>query len=110
MSRSRKCSARMNTEDAQRMEVKHNSEVLITSDWGEVAVLVEVSNDITAGAIGLTHGWGHSGLWKRAIHAGGQNYNKLTSTQPGNFDLPSGNAYFNGLWVEVSPISAKQSL
>ena len=43
-----------------------------------------------------------TGTWSTAVAAGGVSYNQLTPTDASEIDMPSGNAYFNGIPVVVS--------
>jgi formate dehydrogenase len=78
----------------------------ITSQWGQITVPVIVSDEVMEGTVGLTHGFGHGGGWRRAVAAGGANYNVLTPDDPSYIDQPSGNAFLNGIPVRVEPASA----
>jgi formate dehydrogenase len=62
-----------------------------------------VSDEVTVGAVGLTHGYGHAGGWRRAVDVGGASYNELTPSDASMIDRPSGNAFLNGIAVSISP-------
>ncbi|MGW6928453.1 molybdopterin-containing oxidoreductase family protein [Lentzea sp. NPDC054927] len=104
VSRTRTCAARINPIDASALGVRSSEDVRLVSDWGEIVVQLDVTDEIIQGAVGLTHGWGHGGLWEQAREAGGAGYNRLTSAGPGDFDRPSGNAVFNGILVRILPV------
>lgn len=98
----RKCRAKMHPDDAAAAGVHDRDVVSITSPWGNIEVPVEVTEEVFAGCLGLTQGWGHAGTWSTAVAAGGVSYNQLTPTDASEIDMPSGNAYFNGIPVVVS--------
>jgi len=103
----RRCHAVLCTQDATEIGVHDRDSITITSAWGQIDVPVLVSDEVMAGSIGLTHGYGHSGTWGRAVAAGGANYNLLTPTDPTLIDRPSGNAFLNGIPVAVTPAGAR---
>jgi anaerobic selenocysteine-containing dehydrogenase len=102
-----RCHAVLNTEDATKAGVYDRDSITITSAWGQIDVPVLVNDEVMPGSIGLTHGYGHSGTWGRAVAAGGANYNLLTPTDPSLIDRPSGNAFMNGIPVSVTPAGAR---
>ncbi len=99
MTGKRECHALVHPDDAAGL----GDEVTISSPWGRITVPVRISDDVVAGSVGLTHGWCHGGSWRTAVEAGGENYNLLTPTDPAEIDRPSGNAFFNGIPVALTP-------
>ncbi|AHC24469.2 molybdopterin oxidoreductase [Mycolicibacterium neoaurum] len=104
----RRCHAVIHPEDAHAAGVHDHDDIVVTSPWGQVRVPVRVSDDVAVGAVGMTHGWGHDGLWQTATAAGGSSYNLLTPNSADHIDRPSGNAFFNG--VPVSVAAAEQTV
>lgn len=102
MAGDRRCHAVVCPADATAAGVHDRDLVTVTSPWGQIDVPVVVSDEVMAGTVGLTHGFGHSGGWRRAVAAGGANYNVLTPSDPDLIDHPSGNAFFNGIPVAVT--------
>lgn len=103
MAGTRECFAILHPKDADHSGVSDGDPIAITSPWGRITTTARVSSEVVAGSIGLTHGWGHEGGWRRAVEAGGANYNELTPADPTEIDRPSGNAFFNGIPVTLSP-------
>lgn len=103
MAGDRRCHALVHPKDAAAAGVVDGVDTTITSPWGQITVIARISEDVVPGSVGLTHGWGHQGGWRTATAAGGSNYNLLTPTDPAEIDRPSGNAYFNGIPVSVTP-------
>lgn len=101
MAANRKCKLKMHPDDADRFTISDRSDVTVTSPWGKVKILVETSNEIMAGTVGMTQGWGHRGTWKQAVNAGGVSYNRLTPLSAQFIDRLSGNAWLNGIPVTV---------
>jgi hypothetical protein len=54
--------------------------------------------------VGLNQHWGHRGGWQVANAAGGAGYNELVPNDPVSLDQASGNAWINGIRVEVTAI------
>lgn len=109
MAGDRRCHALLHPDDAAASRLDDGDDVTITSRWGRITVPVRVTDEVAPGAVGLTHGWGHSGGWRTAVAAGGASYNTLTPTDPAEIDRPSGNAYFNGVPVAVSSFEESPS-
>jgi formate dehydrogenase len=96
---------RMHPADAARLQVQGDDLVTITSRWGRISSPVQITDEMTEGVVALPQSWGHRGGWKHAVAAGGSNYNRLTSSAPGEIDQPSGNAVLNGIAVRVERIA-----
>jgi formate dehydrogenase len=46
--------------------------VQIISRWGKIEVLLEVTDDVMPGSVGLNQHWGHKGGWRIAGSANGR--------------------------------------
>lgn len=103
MSGDRECHLRMHPDDAASAGVRDGETVAIASRTGSIEVTLRVSDEVMPGSAGLTHGWGHSGGWRRAVAAGGAGYNRLAPNAADQIDRASGNAWFNGLPVQIRP-------
>ncbi|MET3963087.1 anaerobic selenocysteine-containing dehydrogenase [Marmoricola sp. OAE513] len=102
MSDDRQCHAVINPHDAETAGVLDRELVTIESPWGRLDTRVVVTADVMQCSVGLTHGFGHQGSWKRAVAAGGPSYNQLTPSGAEFIDRPSGNAFFNGIPVMIT--------
>lgn len=94
----RRCHALVHPDDAAGL----GDHATITSPWGTITVPVKVTDEVVAGSVGLTQGWGHEGGWRTAVEGGGSSYNSLTPAGADEIDRPSGNAFFNGIPVVLS--------
>ncbi|MEB3031858.1 molybdopterin-containing oxidoreductase family protein [[Mycobacterium] nativiensis] len=101
MSGDRRCRAFVHPDIAAAKGVGAGDDIRITSPWGQIVVPVELDDAIAANAVGMTHGWGHSGGWTLATAAGGASYNALTPSGGDHIDRPSGNAFLNGIPVSI---------
>jgi anaerobic selenocysteine-containing dehydrogenase len=95
------CTLQINPADVARLGL--GSEAVVRSAAGEVTVPLEPTDTIMPGVVSLPHGWGHQGSAQRvaAEHAG---VSANTLTDDAAIDVPSGNAVFNGVPVDISPI------
>jgi formate dehydrogenase len=104
MSGDRSCHALVHPDDAAAHGIADRAEITVASPWGTVTVPARLTDEVVAGSVGLTHGWGHRGGWRRAVEAGGANYNLLAPHDPAEIDRPSGNAFFNGIPVRIGAV------
>jgi formate dehydrogenase len=102
MSGTRSCRLRIHPEDAGDRGVKDGDTVRVASPWGAIAVDLEVTDEVMPGSVGLNQHWGHKGGWRVAVAAGGARYNDLVPNDPGLLDAVSGNAWINGIGVQVT--------
>lgn len=91
------------TADAEDRGLEDGAE----SRWGAIEVPVEVTDEVVAGSVGLNQHWGHKGGWRRANAAGGARYNDLVPNDPALLDKVSGNAWVNGIGVQVQRAAPK---
>jgi formate dehydrogenase len=106
MSGKRSCRLRMHPDDAAARTLTSGEPVRITSRWGEIEVDLEVTAEVMPGSVGLNLHWGHKGGWQVAVAAGGARYNDLVPGDAEMLDPVSGNAWVNGIGVEVAPVAA----
>ena len=98
------CTLLMHPEDAEARGLDDGDEVTVSSRTGEVAVTVEISDDVMRGVVSLPHGFGHDREGVRLevarAHAG-VSLNDLTDDRL--VDTLSGNAVLSGIPVEIAP-------
>lgn len=92
--------------DAQRLGVADGDQVLVRSEWGEVAAVAEIDDTLMSGVVSMVHGWGHAVSPRlRVAHANpGANPNALLPSGPGSFEPLSSQAHMTGIPVTISPL------
>lgn len=93
----------INTHDAQLRSINDGDSVEISSRSGNVVAKAVLTEDIRQGVVSLPHGWGHDKpdtALSFAHRKPGDNFNRLIGK--GDRDIPSGNAVFNGIYVNVT--------
>ncbi|MGN6610128.1 MAG: molybdopterin oxidoreductase family protein [Jatrophihabitans sp.] len=101
---SNRCTAQVHPDDAARLGLADGADAMVRSRTGEIRVPVEVTDSVMAGVVSVPHGWGHDLDGVRAAVAtahAGVNVNLLADDR--FLDVPSGNAAFSGIPVEVAP-------
>lgn len=101
-----RCTLLMHPQDAIRRELQAGQAVEVSSNTGSIQLKLELSEEMMPGVISIPHGWGHhlAGIQLQVAHTkAGVNVNELTSNE--RIDVPTGNAVFNGLAVEVAAVS-----
>jgi len=106
MSGNRSCRLRMHPDDANARLLTDGAQVRIVSRWGAIEVALEMTDDVMPGSVGLNLHWGHQGGWRVAVEAGGARYNDLVPNDVQMLDPISGNAWVNGIGVEVTPVES----
>ncbi|OPX12384.1 hypothetical protein B1790_04300 [Mycobacterium sp. AT1] len=103
MAGGRTCRLSIHPDDAQARDLPNGSQAEIASPWGKTIATVNVTTDVMAGSVGMPAHWGHAAGsgWRRARDAGGGRYNDLVPTDAASADRASGNAWLNGIHVEV---------
>jgi anaerobic selenocysteine-containing dehydrogenase len=99
------CTLLMHPRDAAARGLETGSRVRLRSRVGEVAVPLEVTDDIAPGVVSLPHGWGHArdGVVLRvALQRPGASINDVTDDA--RVDALSGNAAFSGTPVTVERV------
>jgi formate dehydrogenase len=104
MSGGRACRLRIHPDDAAPRGIEDGAAVAISSAWGRIEVQARVTDEVMPGSVGLNQHWGHRGGWRTAVAAGGGRYNELVPNDAATLDVVSGNAWMNGIGVEVVPV------
>ena len=94
---------RVHPDDASAHGLEDGARARVESKTGSVVVPVEVSEEMTPGAVSLPHGWGHRGGWRVANDNAGVNVNLLSSGDPGDLERLAGMSHLNGIPVRVAP-------
>jgi anaerobic selenocysteine-containing dehydrogenase len=99
-----RCTVHVNPTDAQRLGLVDGEDAVVRSRVGEVSLPVEVTDAIMPGVVSIPHGWGHGVPGTRmAVAAAHPGVNSNVLSDELLLDVPSGNAVFNGIPVEVAP-------
>jgi anaerobic selenocysteine-containing dehydrogenase len=102
-----RCTALLHPDDAAARGLEHGERVRVTSAVGSIEVPLEVSDEMRPGVVSIPHGFGHGrpGVgWSGAAAKPGASVNDITD--PSVVDRLTGNAAFNALPVQVSPLAA----
>jgi anaerobic selenocysteine-containing dehydrogenase len=105
-----RCTLQVHPDDAARLGLAADGRARIASSAGELIAPVEITDEIMPGVVSIPHGWGHDAPGVRlgvASEHAGVNSNLLS---PVDVDVPSGNAVFNGIPVEVSAADREPAL
>lgn len=100
-----RCTLHVHPEDARRAGLSDGDNAVVSSRVGEVAVPVEITEEVREGVVCLPHGWGHGRVGTRltvaAEHAG-VSMNALTD--PSVIDPLSGNGVLSAVPVSIRPL------
>ena len=92
--------------DAAARGLGEGDEARLSNRFGEVAVRIELSEDVKRGVVAYPHCFGHStGGWRRAVKAGGANINVLLGHGPDVVERVSGTTIMDGIAVELAPLA-----
>jgi anaerobic selenocysteine-containing dehydrogenase len=100
-----RCTLLMHPADAARLELADGDRARVSSASGAFEAEVHVTDEMRVGVISLPHGFGHrvdGARLRVAYQQPGVNVN--LASDPSFLDVPSGNAAFNGVAVQVTPV------
>lgn len=104
-----RCTAMINTNDAERMGIKPGDIVEISSAVGEIQLPATITDKIMKGVVSIPHGWGHNRPGSRLSiaeqHAGGSINDILDDS---SVDAFTGMAVINGVPIELKTIHKKK--
>lgn len=98
-------------EDASRWNLETGDRVRLSSTSGSIELPVELSEELSPGAIAVSHGYGHvpdSG-WVHAKGRGGVNVNILAGSGPHAIDELSGMCQFVGIELHLEPLAKTEA-
>ncbi len=95
----------MHPQDAEARQIGEGSTVRIANEQGAIEAPVKLTDDLMAGVVAMSHGWGQgeSKGMRVASGAPGVNCNALLPSGPGSFEPLSNQSHMTGIPVEVSP-------
>ena len=102
LARSQLPTLQIHPDDAQARAIEDGDEVEVSNDQATLAVIAEVTDIMTPGAVSYPHGWGHNGGWEYANERVGVNINRLAKKGAG--EVYSGSCFLDGIPVEVSKV------
>ncbi len=98
-----RCTLFINTKDAEKLGLKNQENVTVTSKASSVKIPIEITDNIQQGVVSIPHGFGHhrKGIkMSLAQKNAGVSINDLTLDS--NIDSLTGNADFSGTRVQIS--------
>lgn len=89
--------------DASARGLHHGDMVRISNENGEIVTLLEIDDDLRAGVVALSHGYGHAGArgLRTAAAKPGVNFNRLAPSGLTAFEPVSNMAWLSALPVTV---------
>lgn len=100
-----RCTAIINTDDAQKHDLKDGDEIKVISKTNEITIPVAITEDIKQGIISIPHGWGHvytDAQLQIANKHPGVNINLLMDET--QIDELSGNAVLSGVPIRIKKL------
>lgn len=93
----------LNQKDADRLGVKTDSPVSVSSKWGSIEANVSIDGRLREGVVAMAHGWGNKRTYgmKTARKYPGVNVNRLLPSGPGSYEKLSNQAHMTGIPVEI---------
>jgi anaerobic selenocysteine-containing dehydrogenase len=96
---------RVHPDDAERYGLTDGEPATVTSRTGTITTTVKVTDEMIPGTIAMPHGWGHQGLWRLAVAAGGASSNTLASSELEDLERVMGHSVLNGIPVRLAPVT-----
>lgn len=91
----------INPADAAARGIDDGMAVKISTQWGAIEVVAEVTDEVRPGCVAYPHGWGHRGGWQGANAQPGRNLNEITPATPDQAEQVSGMSWLEGFPVEI---------
>ena len=95
----------MNPGDARDRGLRDGQWVIVRNAYGELRAELEIDDDLAAGTVAMTHGFGNENASGMPVAQSmpGVNVNVLSPSGPGTFDPVGGMSQLTGIAVEVEP-------
>ncbi|MCB1176924.1 MAG: molybdopterin-dependent oxidoreductase [Leptospiraceae bacterium] len=100
-----RCTILIHPEDAKKLNISNEENILVKSNKGEIQIEAEISDKIMQGVVSIPHGFGHNKKGIKLSTAGkfaGVSINDLTDEE--RIDEVSGNAAFSGTPVSIKKL------
>jgi anaerobic selenocysteine-containing dehydrogenase len=98
-----RCTLQINPDDAARLNITDEADVRITTRTGAAMMPAEITDAMAPGVVSAPQGWGQrNGRLGAASATPTVSINDLTDDA--RIDPVTGNAAFNGVAVEISPL------
>lgn len=94
--------------DAAGRGIDDGGTVTLSTRWGEIEVVAELTEEVRQGCVAYPHGWGHRAGWQRANSKRGANLNRITPSTPDMAEQVSGMSYLEGFDVMVTPVQSNE--
>lgn len=91
----------INPSDAAARHIDDGMSVTLSTQWGAIDVVAEVTDDVRPGCVAYPHGWGHHGGWRGANALPGRSLNEITPATPDQAEQVSGMSWLEGFSVKV---------
>jgi anaerobic selenocysteine-containing dehydrogenase len=91
----------INPVDAATRQIDDGMTVSVSTEWGAIDVVAEVTDEVRPGCVGYPHGWGHRGGWRGANLLPGANLNAITPATADQAEQISGMSWLEGFTVNV---------
>ncbi|MGB0504666.1 MAG: molybdopterin-dependent oxidoreductase [Pikeienuella sp.] len=98
-----RCTLQINPDDAARLSITDEADVRVTTRTGEAVMPAEITDTMAPGVVSAPQGWGQrNGRISAASATPTISINDMTDDA--RIDPVTGNAAFNGVAVEISPV------
>jgi len=91
----------INPVDAAARLIDDGMRVRVSTEWGAIDVIAEVTDEVRPGCVGYPHGWGHKAGWRGANALPGANLNAITPATADQAEQVSGMSWLEGFVVNV---------
>lgn len=105
--RSQHAQLQVHPDDADRLGLQEGAAARLFNKFGEIMVMIEITDEVIPGVVSYPHGWGHgTGSWQRANQTAGVNMNVLLGLGEEIVEAVSGTTIMDGIVVELEALPA----